>query len=72
MTKSMLFALTVLVGGCIYPVAASEDCQARINSCLKNCPTAEVAADPMDGRGQGLDLTDHRSPCEKNCHTLCQ
>ena len=72
MAKIVLIISVVLVAGCIYPVAASDSCQAQINTCLQDCPIGEATADPMDGQGTGLDLTDHRSPCEKNCHTLCQ
>ena len=67
-----VLGLSLLAGGCLYPVAVSPECQSKISECLAQCEgqsdsgeITEATADPKRA------LTDHRSACESHCHSLC-
>ncbi len=72
--------ITVLIGlsgtittGCVYPVKISAECQSRISGCLSGCDgQSNESYYPVNpGEGEGGNLTDQRSVCEKNCQSIC-
>ncbi|MBN2341237.1 MAG: hypothetical protein JXX29_10045 [Deltaproteobacteria bacterium] len=61
-----------LTAGCVYPVKISSECQAKINACLKNCDGSDSSLTGEPSPTDQRTLTDYRSQCESNCHSMCQ
>ncbi|MBN2718385.1 MAG: hypothetical protein JXX14_21250 [Deltaproteobacteria bacterium] len=68
---ALLIFIAIAAVGCVYPVKVSSGCQAQINQCLLNCDATPHDPSEFAGSQENRILTDHRSPCEQQCHTLC-
>ncbi|MBL6976423.1 MAG: hypothetical protein ISR64_11870 [Deltaproteobacteria bacterium] len=49
----------------------NNECRSRIHDCLGHCPARSVEPAATPGT-PSLFTNDHRTQCEKNCHSLCK
>lgn len=65
---------TLLIASCVvlsvstacYPIVVKPECQARVDECLKGCPSS-----PADQEYSGISRIDTRSDCQRHCHEIC-